>query len=133
MSGFLTGTADCQLPREADVIDIDRIKAYGRDELFELAAALRSLADDLQLLGSGTMPASEMTEAAPRLDAWALAFRPQPCLVGQRCGHPRLCQDGRTTITSGLWAISERFGVARTQSRWYRLGGARADAGVVDA
>ena len=106
MSGFLTGTADCQLPREADVIDIDRIKACGRDELLDLAAALRSLADDLQLLGTGTMPVSEVTEAAPLLVAWALALLPQPCLVGQRFGHPRLRQDGRTTITSGLWAIS---------------------------
>ena len=67
----------------------------------DLVARLRSLAEDLEVLGSRIV----LPFPTDYLDRWALAKRAAPCLVGIPTGHPL-----------------ESRGIARTQSRWYQLG-----------
>lgn len=83
----------------------------------DLVFSLRSLADDLAVVGEGT--------AAPlptvRLDRWAVASRTVPCLIGTTTGHPRI-HDGKPCFSSELYYLDPKAGLARTFSRWYRLG-----------
>lgn len=97
-----------------------------RDSLFsswfgaspiDLVASLRLLADDLEAIGDRTFA----TLPAVRLDRWALARRPVPCLIGTPTGHPRI-GDGKPCLSSELYFLDEQAGIARTFSRWYRLG-----------
>lgn len=83
----------------------------------QLVARLRSLADDLEALdGKGAPPTPTVV-----LDQWALAKRAVPCLVGISSGHP-VIEDGEPCFSSELFFIDEKLGVARSFSRWYRLG-----------
>lgn len=59
---------------------------------------------------------------APTLDNWRQAVRPVPCLVGLASGHPLLPGGGRSIMTSDIWLFSEELRLARSMSRWYRLG-----------
>ena len=77
---------------------------------------LRSLAAQLELLGAGCLP---MPTAI--IDQWEVATSLAPCLVGKAVRHPKL-PAGRTIVTSQLLYLSEELGMARTYSRWYRLG-----------
>ena len=83
----------------------------------ELVASLRRLADDLEATGDRKV----VPLPTVRMDRWALAKRAVPCLVGTPTGHPRI-DDGRRCISSELYFIDEQAGIARTFSRWYRLG-----------
>ncbi|MER8911423.1 hypothetical protein NKH99_27805 [Mesorhizobium sp. M0854] len=59
---------------------------------------------------------------APLLEDWRQAVRPVPCLVGLATGHPLLPGCGRPIMTSDIWLFSEELRLARSVSRWYRLG-----------
>jgi hypothetical protein len=84
---------------------------------------LERLAADLQdVLGRGGLPSPDELPDAPSLDHWAPMAEDAVCLVGRSTGHPGLPGKGRLIRTSGLWLISQEMGVARTLSRWYRLG-----------
>ena len=79
-----------------------------------------SLAADLQRIADGG-PSPADLRAAPLLDYWRLAHRPEPALIGLVHGHP-LLRDGRTTLTSLAVVLDADAGWARTWSRYYRLG-----------
>ena len=61
----------------------------------------------------------------PTLEDWFPAIVPSKieelALIGTVIGHPRLC-DGRTILTSNVAVLKVDTGLARTMSRWYRLG-----------
>ncbi|MEO9960688.1 MAG: DUF6634 family protein [Nisaea sp.] len=78
-----------------------------------------SLIADLQEIIDKGWPSSDELPDAPVLDCWGLSHTRVPCIVGSVTGHPEL--EGGIT-TSALYAWSRSLGVARTQSRWYRLG-----------
>ncbi len=81
-----------------------------------LVHTLRCLADDLESI-------SDDVEALPAvaINSWALSQRPVPCLVGRTLGHPSV-GDGRPVLSSELFYLDSERGIARTMSRWYRLG-----------
>lgn len=87
---------------------------------------LEGLLADLRILGKGSYDwhriYNDRERDAPILENWALAARPVPCLVGLSTGHPLLPGHGRPIVTSEVWLISEELDLARTLSRWYRLG-----------
>ncbi|WP_309140453.1 DUF6634 family protein [Ensifer sp. ENS10] len=83
----------------------------------DLVLRLRSLADDLEVIGDATV----VPLPTVRLDRWALAKRAVPCLIGTPTGHPRI-DDGRPCFSSELYYLDPQAGLARTFSRWYRLG-----------
>lgn len=87
-----------------------------------LVHALRCLADDLENV-------SNNLEALPTvaINSWALSQRSVPCLMGRTLGHPAI-GDGRPALSSELFYLDPERGVARTLSRWYRLG-TRVDPG----
>ncbi|QFY63539.1 hypothetical protein FZ934_25185 (plasmid) [Rhizobium grahamii] len=80
-------------------------------------ARLRSLADDLEAVGAGRFP--ELPDAL--LTSWSVGTRLAPCLIGHAFGHPSI-GDGRRAITSEVYYVDPGRGLARTLSRWYKLG-----------
>lgn len=78
---------------------------------------LRRLADDLEAVADGSIP--ERPTAV--MSSWSFAARPVPCLVGNAFGHPKI-EDGRRAFTSEVFYVDPRRRLARTLSRWYRLG-----------
>jgi hypothetical protein len=99
--------------------------------MMSMAIKLRALATDLEAAAVGHSPDAETLKDAPVLDWWSFAARSAPCLVGERSGHPVLRGDGRMTITSDVYIVDLEAGVARTLSRWYRLGRERDAGGLV--
>lgn len=90
---------------------------YDREEAQRVIAKMRSLANDLEaFLIHDRTPIAEVEIAE-----WSIATIETQALVGRPSGHPSL-QDGRLIQTSELFFISERMRLARTLSRWYRLG-----------
>jgi hypothetical protein len=80
---------------------------------------LQQLATDLMLFTDGHL---NISKQAPVLDNWTRTHRSATCLTGMVWDHPTLPGDGRRIVTSDLCLIVEDLGVARTNSRWYRLG-----------
>ena len=80
---------------------------------------LQRLATDLMLFADGHL---NISENAPVLDDWMRTFRSAACLTGRVWDHPTLPGAGRSIVTSDLCLLVEEMGVARTNSRWYRLG-----------
>lgn len=89
--------------------------------MIAMALKLRALAGDLEALAIGDLPDPAVLDDAPVLDCWSLAERREPCLIGIQSGHPVLTGNSVIT-TSGLYFLDREAGVARTLSRWYRLG-----------
>jgi len=81
-----------------------------------LVCLLRRLADDLENVGGIE---SAIPEVA--INSWSLASRRVPCLLGRTLAHPKI-QDGKTAASSELFYLDRDRGIARTLSRWYRLG-----------
>lgn len=81
-----------------------------------LIQRLRCLADDLE-----GIPNDVETLPAVAINSWAIAQRPVPCLLGRTFGHPSI-GDGRPALSSELFYLDANRGIARTMSRWYRLG-----------
>lgn len=78
---------------------------------------LRKLADDLEAIADGSVP----DRPAALITSWDFASRQAPCLVGNTFGHPKI-DDGRRAITSEVFYVDPGRCLARTLSRWYRLG-----------
>jgi hypothetical protein len=87
----------------------------------DLADAARRLADDLAALAEGRDPDPAVLAAAPLLDLWRPATRPAAALIGLATGHPTV-RDGRTSLTTEVFALDPTHGWARTWSRFYQLG-----------
>ena len=86
---------------------------------------VEQLAADLELIARGELPSDQDLSSAPFIDAWTVALRPMPCLVGMCGDHPRL--NGPLVTTTDLWVFAPYLGWARTFSRFYRLGTPRPD------
>lgn len=98
--------------------DVDSDDIGGSDAYrARLAVRLRRLADDLENVERSL----ERTERLVLIKDWAIIKRSVPCLVGRTIGHPDIT-DNRAACTTELFYLDEERGVARTMSRWYRLG-----------
>ncbi len=82
-----------------------------------LVDCLRRLADDLEDVEQS------LERQAPRaaMNSWTLGKRSVPCLIGRPLGHP-VISDGKPACSSELFYLDPERGIARTMSRWYRLG-----------
>ena len=92
------------------------------DEFHRRSEIHRQLADDLSLLAMGGSLSEEAMFWAPYIDRYQLTVRKRPCLHGFVSGHPKLGPLNREVLTSEIIAISHKLKLARTRSRWYRLG-----------
>jgi hypothetical protein len=90
-------------------------------EIRDLADRLERLSADLRRLVAGEAPTSADLNMAPLLDQYAYTARSEPCLGGLATGHPYVAP-GHRVFTSGVYAISESEGWARTLSRFWKLG-----------
>jgi len=81
---------------------------------------IHRLSQDLRLIDELKAPRLTDYVNAPILEDWTIHYRMEPALVGMVTGHPS--QPNGPTVTSGLFFLDETIGVARTLSRWYRLG-----------
>jgi len=82
-----------------------------------LVEDLRRLADDLENVDR----CLQAREPQVAMNSWTLGKRAVPCLIGRSLGHPHIL-DGRPAFSSELFHFDPARGVARTMSRWYRLG-----------
>lgn len=82
-----------------------------------LIESLRRLADDLENVDQ----CAQALSPAVAINTWALARRTVPCLIGRPIGHPSI-RDGKGALSSELFFFDSERGIARTMSRWYRLG-----------
>lgn len=55
------------------------------------------------------------------IDKYKVSRREVPCLLGNAFCHPKII-DGHASISSELFYFDPERGIARTMSRWYRLG-----------
>ncbi|QKK18886.1 hypothetical protein [Rhizobium indicum] len=82
-----------------------------------LVGKLRRLADDLADINH----CADADAPSAAFNSWTLGKRVVPCLIGRPLGHP-LISDGRPAFSSELFYFDPNRGIARTLSRWYRLG-----------
>lgn len=80
-----------------------------------LVLQLRALAFDLENL------ALRQPEPTTVLEQWAVAQRAVPCLIGRSSGHPFI-GEGKPCFTSEVFYLNLEAGLARSFTRWYRLG-----------
>lgn len=114
----------------------DRHPALAREhrhdgELMVSAAALHAFLHDMNGLVSLHSLRFELDDppmhdpGMPMLEDWFPAIVPEKteelALIGTVTGHPRL-RDGRPIVTSNVVMLNVDAGLARTVSRWYRLG-----------
>jgi hypothetical protein len=95
------------------------VHGHLRDQIAAAADQYEALAADLRRVLEEGYP--KLSEDTPLLDNFVFAKRGATCLKGNAVYHPSLDATIVTT-TSALALISLEAGVARTQSRWYRLG-----------
>ena len=75
------------------------------------------------------LPSDHALIFAPRLTDWQFVVAyGELSLLGQVRGHPRLRED-RIVVTSRLLYVDTEHGIARTRSRWYRIGMRRGGGG----
>lgn len=82
-----------------------------------IASELEDLAIDMRKAASGDF--SDITPTT-ELHYWSMGLRTVPILLGSATGHPLL--GNKDIHTSQLFFIDPSVGLARTYSRWYRLG-----------
>ncbi|WP_051447565.1 hypothetical protein [Rhizobium leguminosarum] len=86
------------------------------DDRQVLVAKLQSLVADL------SAPDFPHSSSIPvMIDGWKVSRREVPCLLGSPFGHPKIL-DGHASISSELFFFDPDHRIARTMSRWYRLG-----------
>lgn len=96
--------------------DLLRGSPYTKAQLHKTINMLRSLADDLESVCEGVLPAVPDV----LVNDWFLQYKGTPCIVGKVSGHPIV--KGDYIATTEVFFLSETLGLARTSSRWYRLG-----------
>jgi hypothetical protein len=84
----------------------------------EMIEIYRRLANDLEQVGQDG-PESIAPEVS--ISDWMIAKRAVPIMVGTVLGHPTVA-DGRPAATTEIVFWDERWQLARTLTRWYRLG-----------
>lgn len=81
----------------------------------QLIGQLRQMASELEV------PLASATEPTTYIEQWAVVRRAVPCLIGLPTSHPKLA-DGKPIVSSELFYLDPCNSIARTFSRWYRLG-----------
>jgi hypothetical protein len=94
------------------------VQRWFGESTLDLVRQLRRLADDIEAASS--LVDYEPNEA-PIIDDWFIGQRAVACVLGRFTNHPKI-SDGKPGATSELFWVDEDRGVARTLSRWYRLG-----------
>jgi hypothetical protein len=87
----------------------------------QLIPRLRSLCDDLTALDKGG--SITLSTDPVGIEDWALMRRAVPCLAGVMQGHPHITE-GNFGFTTEIFYLDQDLGMARSMSRWYRLGSA---------
>ena len=93
---------------------------FRNPRILSTAHRIHALSADLLAIESGQPPTARQLRDAPLISNWILGHRPEPILIGDVIGHPGIA-DG-PAFTSGLYYADPERGIARTLSRWYRLG-----------
>ncbi len=89
---------------------------YLESDITATVARLRMLADDLESLSRVVnLPEPQVT-----VSHWLIGRRAVPCLIGKVRGHPTVT--GNIAATTEVFFLNQMAGLARTSSRWYRLG-----------
>jgi hypothetical protein len=96
-------------------------------DVLETAKTLERLANDLRQLACGTLPDRTTLAEAPLLHRWHFVQRPGLALSGSVHGHLNMT-DGKTAVTSEVFALDQDRRWARTLSRYYALGAAAIEA-----
>ncbi|TAX97712.1 hypothetical protein ELH94_14895 [Rhizobium leguminosarum] len=89
---------------------------YLGDDRHALLTRLQSLVADLS---APDFP--QLSSIPVMIDSYKVSRREVPCLLGTAFGHPKIL-DGHASISSELFYFDPERGIARTMSRWYRLG-----------
>lgn len=92
---------------------------FDNEVVRETARRIHRLSDDFRAIEELRGPTLEEFLGAPVLEDWSIGTRIEPALIGRVTGHPDR-PDG-PVVTSGLFYLDDRIGLARTLSRWYRL------------
>lgn len=95
------------------------VEPHLRAEIEKVAAQYERLAADLRRVVAEGYPAPD--EAMPLMDNYVFGTLDALCLKGTTVGHPSLSATEPST-SSALVLVNIPAGVARTESRWYRLG-----------
>jgi hypothetical protein len=85
---------------------------------------LRKATNDVAKLKSGWRPGEADMSSVAFIDQWMIATEPGIegwSLYGRVIAHERIGEDRMTRTSPVLWLDTEA-GLARTVSRWYRLG-----------
>lgn len=85
-------------------------------------AKLGRLVDDLRETISTPRIWLDEAHEFPLLDDWSVSARYTPCLFGTSYGHPKFPGREHPVTTSELILFAPEWRLARTKSRWFRLG-----------
>lgn len=96
--------------------------------VFDDPAIMRRVLHDLEDLHTGKLDTAEILTTAPLLEDYRLVLGWCHAMKGVVTGHP-LLPDGNEVVTSQLIYMNPDIGLARTLSRWYRLGTLRPKQG----
>jgi hypothetical protein len=96
--------------------------------IFSSPDHMRRLLRELENLEAGMLDTNDVLTGAPLLEDHRLVLGWCHAMKGIVTGHP-LLPDGNEVVTSQLIYMNPDIGLARTLSRWYRLGTARPKQG----
>lgn len=80
------------------------------------------LVDDLRFALSNPLDEISQDDTLPLLEDWSISVRYASCLMGTAYGHPNFPGREHPCITSELILFAPELRLARTKSRWFRLG-----------
>lgn len=95
---------------------------------FDDPGVMRRLLRDLEQLEAGTLDTADILGNAPLLEDYRLVLGWCHGMKGIVTDHP-LLPDGQEVVTSQLMYLDPDAGLARTLSRWYRVGTPRQKQG----
>ncbi|MFK4766727.1 hypothetical protein [Rhizobium sp. ZW T2_16] len=123
-----------RLDRNIDALTSMTIGVYGviiigkgrddfpsQDDLHEISKYDR-LVDDLKFVISNPLSTVGDSGQFPLLEDWSISTRQAPCLQGAAYGHPGFPGREFPFTSSELVLFAPDVGLARTRSRWFRLG-----------
>lgn len=96
--------------------------------IFDDPRIMQRVLHDLDQLQAGRLDTAEILTTAPLLEDHRLVLGWCHAMKGIVTGHPSL-PDGDQVVTSQLIYMNPDIGLARTLSRWYRLGKPRPRQG----
>lgn len=96
--------------------------------VFDDPRVMRRVLRDLEHLEAGALDIAQILATAPLLEDHRLVLGWCHAMKGIVTGHP-LLPDGNEIVTSQLIYMNPDIGLARTLSRWYRLGAPRPKRG----